>query len=89
MGTLLGYITLAVGLIVVLALVIYLLGIIIALRRANQNLSQLADGLEQIIQDTQPLSNKLTPINQALSQLLSGLLAVDGHLATVAKLLER
>jgi hypothetical protein len=89
MGTLLTYLTVAVVLIVVLALVVYLLGIIIALRRANQNLNQLADGLELIIKDTQPLSGKLETINAALSQLLSGLLAVDGHLAAVANLLKR
>jgi len=89
MGTILTYLTLAVAVIVVLALVVYLLGIIIALRRANQNLNQLADGLELIIKDTQPLSGKLETINTALSQLLSGLLAVNNHLAAVAGLLKR
>jgi len=85
----LTYITLGVVLIVVLALVVYLLGIIRALRGANRNLQQLAGGLDQIVRDTQPLSEKLTAINDALSQLLSGLLAVDGHLAAVAKLFGR
>ncbi len=89
MGPALTYISLAVVLIVVLALVAYLLGIIMALRGANRNLQQLAGGLEAIVKDTQPLSGKLGTINDALSQLLTGLLAVDGHLAAVAKLLGR
>jgi hypothetical protein len=55
MGSLLFYITLAVVLIVVLALVYYLVGIIIALRGASRNLDQLAAGLDAIVKDTQPL----------------------------------
>ncbi len=88
-GTVLMYISLAVVLIVVLVLVVYLLGIIIALRRANRNLYQLAGGLDAIVKDTQPLEDKLGTINGALSQLLAGLLAVDGDLAAVAKLFGR
>ncbi len=88
-GTVLMYISLAVVLIVVLALVVYLLGIIIALRRASRNLYQLAGGLDAIVKDTQPLPDKLSTINGALSQLLAGLLAVDGDLAAVAKLFGR
>lgn len=89
MGPALTYITLAVVLIVVLALVAYLLGIIMALQNANRNLAQLAGGLDQVMRDTQPLPGKLTTINGALGQLLTGLLAVDGHLAAVAQLLGR
>ncbi len=88
-GTVLLYISLAVVLIVVLVLVVYLLGIIIALRRASRNLYQLAGGLDAIVKDTQPLPDKLSTINGALGQLLAGLLAVDGDLATVAKLFGR
>lgn len=88
-GTVLMYISLAVVLIVVLVLVVYLLGIIIALRHANRNLYQLASGLDAIVKDTQPLEDKLSTINGALSQLLVGLLAVDGDLAAVAKLFGR
>jgi len=87
MGIILTYITLAVVLIVVLALVVYLLLIIRALAGANRNLAQLADGLDQIVRDTQPLPEKLTTINGALGQLLTGLLAVNGDLAAVAHLL--
>ncbi len=88
-GSILLYISLAVVFIVVLVLVIYLLGIIIALSRARRNLYQLAGGLDAIVKDTQPLPNKLSTINGALSQLLTGLLAVDGDLAAVAKLFGR
>ena len=88
-GTVLLYISLAVVFIVVLVLVVYLLGIIIALRRANRNLYQLAGGLDAIVKDTQPLPDKLSTINGALNQLLTGLLAVDGDLAAVAKLFGR
>ena len=89
LGTVLLYISLVVVLVVVLALVVYLLGIILALRRASRNLYQLADGLDAIVKDTQPLPEKLSTINGALGQLLDGLLAVDGDLAAVAKLFGR
>jgi hypothetical protein len=89
MGTLLTYITIAVVLIVVLALVYYLVNIIIALRAAGRNLYQLADGLDAIVGHTAPLKGKLDTINGALGQLLSGLLSVNGHLAAVARLLGR
>ncbi len=89
MGAILFYITLAVVLIVVLALVYYLVSIIVALRGASRNLYQLAGGLDAIVKDTQPLPDKLGTINGALSQLLAGLLSVDGHLAAVARLLGR
>lgn len=89
MGTILGYISLVVVLIVVLALVIYLVLIIKALRGASSNLYELAGGLDQIVKDTQPLPEKLTTINGALGQLLTGLLSVNGHLAAVAHLLGR
>ena len=89
MATTLTYLTLAVVLIVVLALVIYLLLIIRALRGTNAKLAQLATGLNQIAQDTEPLPEKLTTINGALKHLLDGLLAANGNLAAVARLLER
>ena len=89
MGIVLMYITVAVVLIVVLALVYYLVRIIIALRGASRNLYQLAGGLDAIVKDTQPLPDKMGTINGALGQLLSGLVSVDGHLAAVARLLGR
>jgi uncharacterized protein YoxC len=89
MGTALMYISLAVVLIVVLVLVVYLLGIIVALSRARRNLYQLAEGLDAIVKDTQPLPGKLSTINGALGQLLAGLQAVDGDLAVVARIFGR
>lgn len=89
MGTVLMYITLAALLVVVLALVYYLVGIIAALRAAGRNLQQLAGGLEAIAGHTRPLPEKLRTIHGALGQLRDGLLAVDGHLAAVARLLGR
>jgi uncharacterized protein YoxC len=89
MGLTLMYISLAVVFIVVVVLVLYLLGIIVALRNANRNLGQLAGGLQQIAADTQPLTEKLTTINGALHQLHTGLVSVDGHLAGAARLLGR
>ncbi len=87
--TLFTIITLIVVLLVVVVLVFYLLGIIIALSRGNKSLYELADGLGAIERDTKPLTEKMTTINGALGQLLSTLLAVDGHLAAVAKILGR
>ena len=87
MATTLTYVTLAVVLVVVVALVAYLLLIIRALRGANENLSQLAGGLSQIVEDTEPLPQKMERINGALGQLLKGLLAANEHLAAVARLL--
>lgn len=89
MATVLLWISLVVVLIVVLALVAYLLGIILALRRADRNLAALAGGLAAIAGHTEPLPDKLGTINGALGQLLQGLLAVDGHLAAVARLLTK
>jgi len=88
MGTTLAYITLAVILIVVLTLVVYLLLIIKALRNASKNLYELAGGLDQIVQNSQPLPEKLTTINGALAQILTGLLSVNGNLAAAAQLLK-
>jgi hypothetical protein len=89
MGTVLTYLTLAAVLIVVLVLVYYLIGIILALRKASRNLSQLAAGLDAIVSHSAPLEGKLGTINGALGQLLNGLLSVNGHLAAVARLLGR
>ena len=89
MASILTIITFIVVGIVVIALVIYLLGIIFALRGANKNLYQLAGGLEQIAEDTQLLSDKLVAINTALGELQNRLLAVNGDLAAIVKLLGR
>jgi len=84
-STFLTYVTLAITGVVVVVLVIYLLGIIIALRRAGTHLEKLAGGLQKIANDTEPLQAHLTTINGALGQLEKGLRAVDANLVGVAK----
>ncbi len=83
--TILTYLTLAAALIVVVVLVVYLVGIIIALRRAGDHLAALAGGLQAIIDNTAPLESHLTTINGALSTLDEGLEAVDENLVGVAQ----
>ncbi len=73
---------------VVIVLVVYLLLIIAALRRAGDNLAQLAGGLQTIVNNTQPLGGHLTTINGALGQLDDGLQAVDNNLVGVAQVLK-
>ena len=69
---------------VVLALAGYLLAIAWALVNAKRSVAAIADGLEAVAGHTQPLPERLTTINGALSQLLTGLQAADRHLGRVA-----
>ena len=85
MTTALLYATLAVTAAVVLVLVIYLLGIIIALACAKRSLAKLAGGLVAIRDHTQPLGNKVGAVNGGLTDLMSGLLAVNGDLAAIVR----
>ncbi len=74
---------------VVLALAGYLILIAWALLSARRSVASIADGLEAVAGHTQPLPEKLTTINEALTALLGGLRVADGHLgraATVFKL---
>ena len=80
--------TLIIAGLIVLVLVVYLVLIIIALRRAGTHLKNLAGGLQKIVDDTAPLEGNLTTINGALSQLNNGLSSVDGHLVAIAKVLK-
>ena len=79
------YLTLAVTAAVVLVLVAYLLGIIVALWGAKSSLAQLAGGLTVVRDNTQPLGEHVRAINGGLAALLTGLLAVNGDLATIVK----
>jgi uncharacterized protein YoxC len=72
----------------VLVLVVYLIGIIIALWRAGNHLKELAGGLQKIENDTRPLTGHLTTINGALDQLHGGLSSVNKHLASIAGVLK-
>ena len=70
---------------VVLVLVAYLVGIIIALWGAKNNLAKLAGGLIAIRDNTQPLGDHVQAINGGLTALLTGLLAVNGDLAAIVR----
>ena len=85
MTTLLVYLTIGLTGAIVLVLVVYLLGIIVALWHAKNSLAQLAGGLQAIRDHTQPLGAHLGTINGGLSQLLTGLLAVNQDLAAIVK----
>lgn len=85
MTALLLYLTLAVTAAVALVLVVYLIGIIIALWGAGNSLAKLAGGLVAIRDNTQPLGEHVQAVNGGLSTLLSGLLAVNGDLVAIVK----
>jgi hypothetical protein len=70
---------------VVVALAGYLIAIAWALVRARRSVAAIADGLEAVAGHTRPVPEKLTAINSALSQLLTGLQAADGQLGRVAR----
>ena len=69
---------------VVLALAGYLIAIAWALVNAKRSVAAIADGLEAVAGHTQPVPERLTTINGALTQLLTGLQAADRHLGRVA-----
>lgn len=85
MTQLLLYLSLAVTGLVVVVLVIYLVGIIIALHGAKANLAKLAGGLIAIRDQTAPLGGHMKNINGGLGALLTGLLAVNDDLAAIVK----
>lgn len=69
---------------VVLALAGYLVAIAWALVQTRRSVAAIANGLEAVAGHTQPLPEKLTTINGALTQLLAGLRTADRHLGRVA-----
>ena len=73
---------------VVLVLVVYLLGIIVALWRAGDELAGLAGVLQKVVADTAPLADHVGFVNGGLSQLRAGLHSVDEHLVGVARVLK-
>ena len=70
---------------VVVALAGYLIAIAWALLDARKSVMAIANGLEAVAGHTQPLPEKLTTINGALTQLLAGLQVADGNLGRGAK----
>lgn len=81
-------ITLIVAGLLVLVLVVYLVGIILALRRAGNELERLAGGLQKIVDNTAPLGGHLSAINGALGGLRQGLGSVDRHMVGIARVLK-
>ncbi len=69
---------------VVIALAGYLIAIAWQLIGARRSVAAIADGLEAVAGHTAPLPEKLTTINGALVQLLTGLQVADRHLGRVA-----
>jgi len=69
---------------VVLALAGYLILIAVALVNTRRSVAAIADGLEAVAGHTAPLPDRLTTINGALVQLLTGLREADRHIGRVA-----
>jgi hypothetical protein len=69
---------------VVLALAGYLIAIAWSLIQTRKSVTAIANGLEAVAGHVKPLPEKLTTINGALTQLLTGLQAADRHLGRVA-----
>ncbi len=86
MRTLLTRLTFGLTGVIVVVLAVHLILIAAALIRANRNLAKLTGGLEAIRDNTAPLGNDLTTINDAASTLRDGLLAVDEHLREISRL---
>lgn len=78
--------TLVIAGVVVLVLVVYLIGIIIALRKAGTHLEELVDGLQQIADDTDPLAGRLAGINETMAELRRALSSVDHQLVSIARI---
>ncbi len=74
---------------VVLVLVVYLSGVLIALRRAGDHLQRLHASLEQVAGHTGPFEGKINTINGALQQLESGLAAVDDNLIGIIRVFRK
>lgn len=85
MTGLLLYWTLGVTAAVVLVLVVYLLGIIVALWGTSRDLDKLAGGLVAVRDNTGPLPEHLRAINGGLTVLLQELLAVNTNLGAIVQ----
>ena len=85
----LAYITLAAVLIIVLVVAYHLIGIYIALKRGGDHLETLAGGLMAIRDNTAPLNGRMDEINAGLTALIAPLLAANGNLAAIVKVVTR
>jgi hypothetical protein len=71
--------------VVVLGLAAYLIAVALALVAARRDVTRIADALEAVAADAEPLEEKLVTINGALSALAGGLEAADRHLGRAAR----
>ncbi len=85
-GILLPVITLAVALFFTLALALYLLTTMRALRDATKYLDQFTDGLARIERETESLNKNMSALQEGHARLLSTLQAADEHLTQTARL---
>ena len=76
--------TLIIVAVVVLALAGYLIAIARELLHARRSVIAIADGLEAVARQTEPLGETLTTINGALLLVLDELRAADDHLGRAA-----
>lgn len=83
MNALLPLITVVVVAAIVLVLVGFLLGIILALYRGQRSLARLVAGLQAVDGHTAPLASGLGAINQGLTALLEALLGADANLKAI------
>lgn len=79
--------TLLIVALVVIALAGYLIAIAWCLNDARKSIAAIADGLEAVAGHTEPLQKKLTVINGAMSQIVTGFRSADGHLGRAASVL--
>jgi len=77
---LITYLTTAVALTIILVLATYLILIAWALAKARAHVARLADGLEGIADDTEPLEEKIGTITGVLTSLEAGFADVDENL---------
>ena len=69
--------------VLVLALVVYLTGTAVHLHRARGHLAGVADDLEKIAQQCEPLTDKVTNVGSGVSDLALELTRVDDALGSV------
>ena len=89
MKKLLTWLTLLVAGAIVAVLASYLILIAAALIRANRNLTKLVGGLEAIRDNTAPLAEDLSTINDAAGTLQARLRAIDENLRGIIQLVRR
>jgi hypothetical protein len=76
-------------LIIVLVVAYHLIGIYIALKRGGDHIETLAGGLMAIRDNTAPLNGRMDEINAGLTALIAPLLAANGNLAAIVKVVTR